>query len=63
MPVEVAVDGKRQVVPMTGGRGSIALPGPFSLVTIDPDSTILRQSDEIDRYRDEQASKKAKGAS
>jgi aminopeptidase N len=63
MPVEVAVDGKRQVVPMTGGRGSIALPGPFSLVTIDPDSTILRQSDEIDRYRDEQASKRAKGAS
>jgi aminopeptidase N len=63
MPVDVAIDGRRQVVPMTGGHGTIAIPGPNSLVTIDPDSKILRQSDAIDRYRDEQASKKAKGAS
>ncbi len=63
MPVEVAVDGKRQVVPMSGGKGTIALPGPYSLVTIDPDSKVLRQSDAIDRYRDDQTSKRAKGAS
>ena len=60
MPVEVAVDGKRQVVPMSGGKGTIALPGPYSLITIDPDSKVLRQSDAIDRYRDDQASKRAK---
>ncbi len=52
MPVEVAVDGVRQTVPMTGGRGSITLPSDKSLVTLDPGTKILRQSDEMDRYRD-----------
>jgi len=63
MPVEVAVDGRVQLVPMTGGDGTIALPGPFSLVTIDPASKILRQSDAIDRFRDDAASKKPYGPS
>jgi aminopeptidase N len=63
MPVEVDVDGKRQVVPMTSGRGSVALPNSNSLVTVDPDSKILRQDDAIDRYRDDQASKRPKVAS
>jgi aminopeptidase N len=63
MPVEVAVDGKRQLVPMTGGHGSIVLPAWSSLVTVDPDSKILRQSDEIDRYRADQSSKKPYGPS
>jgi aminopeptidase N len=62
MPVEVSVDGQRQVVPMASGRGSVALPNPNSLVTIDPDSKILRQNDAIDRYRDEQARKKSRVA-
>ena len=55
MPVEVQVDNKRQVVPMTNGRGSVSLPSPYSLVTVDPDSKILRQNDAIDAYRDDLA--------
>jgi hypothetical protein len=47
---------------MTGGHGSIVLPAWSSLVTLDPESKILRQSDEIDRYRDD-ASKKPYGPS
>ena len=60
MPVEVDVDGNRQVVPMTNGYGSVMLPNPNSVVTVDPESKILRQNDAIDRYRDDQASKKPK---
>jgi hypothetical protein len=62
MPVEVDVDGRRQVVAMANGRGSVTLPNPNSVVTIDPESKILRQNDAIDRYRDEQASKKPKSS-
>jgi hypothetical protein len=57
MPVEVRVDGRTEVVPMSSGRGTLTLPGPFSLVTIDPDSKILRQSDAIDRFRADPASR------
>jgi hypothetical protein len=63
MPVDVDVDGKRQVVPMSSGNGSIELPNWYSRVTLDPDSKILRQSDEIDRYRSDQSSKKPYGPS
>jgi aminopeptidase N len=59
MPVEVAVDGNRQVVTMTSGRGTVAIPNPFSVITIDPDSKLLRQDDAMDRFRDDQASKRA----
>jgi aminopeptidase N len=59
MPVEVDVDGKRQVVAMANGRGSFSLPAPFSVYTIDPDTKILRQDDAMDRFRDDNA-KKAK---
>jgi aminopeptidase N len=52
MPVEVRVDGQVQTVPMTSGRGSVALPGPNSAWTVDPGSKLLRQNDSIDRYRD-----------
>ena len=52
MPVDVAVDGVRQTVPMTGGHGTITLPSDKSLVTLDPGSKLLRQQDEMDRYRD-----------
>jgi aminopeptidase N len=57
MPVDVMVDGKLQTVPMTSGHGSLALPSPDSLVTVDPDSKILRQSDAMDRFRADPASK------
>ena len=63
MPVEVDVDGKRQVVPMSNGAGSITLPDFFSVVTVDPDSKILRQDDAMDSFRDDQASKKPSGTS
>jgi aminopeptidase N len=63
MPVDIDVDGKRQVVSMSSGHGSLALPGWSSRVTLDPDSKILRQSDEVDRYRSDQASKKPYGPS
>ena len=45
MPVEVDVDGQRQVVPMTSGRGTVTLPNSNSVVTVDPESKILRQND------------------
>jgi len=48
---------------MASGRGWLELPAWSSRVTLDPDSKILRQSDEIDRYRDDQASKKPYGPS
>jgi aminopeptidase N len=57
MPVEIKVDGRTQVVPMTSGHGALTLPSPFSLVTIDPETKILRQSDAIDRFRADPASK------
>ena len=63
MPVEVDVDGQRQVVAMASSRGSVTLPNANSVVTVDPESKILRQNDAIDRYRDDQASKKPKTAS
>ena len=62
MPIEVDVDGQRQVVSMTSGRGTFTLPSPDSLFTIDPDSKILRQNDAIDRYRDEQEKNRPKTA-
>ena len=52
MPVDVAVDGVRQTVAMTGGHGSVTLPNANAIVTVDPGSKILRQSDAMDRYRD-----------
>ena len=57
MPVEVEVDGTTRLVPMTSGHGTLTLPNAYSLVTIDPDSKILRQSDAIDRFRADPASK------
>ena len=63
MPVEVDVGGRREVVPMANGRGTIAVPGPFSVVTVDPESKILRQDDAMDRFRDDPASEKPSGTS
>jgi aminopeptidase N len=57
MPVDVLVEGKLHMVSMTGGLGAIQLPSADSLVTIDPDSKILRQSDAMDRFRADPATK------
>ncbi len=51
MPVEVEIDGERQIVPMTGGQASVPVPTSAGL-RIDPDNKILRQLDFIDDYVD-----------
>lgn len=50
MPVEVEVDGRRQTVAMTGGRGRIAVP-EGAHVLIDPDNRVLRRLDFIEAWR------------
>jgi aminopeptidase N len=62
MPVDVSVDGKTQTVPMTGGRGSVALASPQSVYVLDPEWKVLRQDDAIDRFRDWDKAEKAKTA-
>jgi hypothetical protein len=57
MPVDVLVDGKLQAVPMISGHGSLALPSADSLVTVDPDAKILRQSDAMDRFSSDPSNK------
>jgi aminopeptidase N len=57
MPVDVLVDGKLQTVSMGSGHGTLQLPSDDSLVTVDPDSKILRQSDAMDRFRNDPAAK------
>jgi hypothetical protein len=42
---------------MSSGHGSLELPSADSLVTVDPDSKILRQSDAMDRFRADPATK------
>jgi aminopeptidase N len=62
MPVEVAIDGMVQTVAMTGGKGELTLPSPRAHVTIDPQGKLLRQSDEMDRFRDFTEAAKTKAA-
>jgi aminopeptidase N len=50
MPVEVQVDDSVHTVPMTGGRGSLAVPAG-ALVTIDPHSVLLRDEPRITEFR------------
>jgi aminopeptidase N len=49
MPVEVRVGDRVLSVPMTDGRGSIALPEGASY-TLDPHSKVLRREQHIERY-------------
>jgi aminopeptidase N len=59
MPVEVRVDDKIVTVPMTDGRGSVALPAGATY-TLDPHSKILRREEHIERFqkwREEQQKK------
>ncbi|GAA0618351.1 M1 family metallopeptidase [Brevundimonas kwangchunensis] len=53
MPIEVEVNGERTTVPMTGGRGEIAV-GERAHVLIDPDSKVLRQLDFIEIWKGRQ---------
>lgn len=57
LPVEVEVDGRVQTVPMTGGRGEIAVPAGAH-VLIDPYGKVLRQSDVIDEFEAWQAAQR-----
>lgn len=50
MPLEVSLDGKLVTVPMTGGHGSVPLPGPDTHTIIDPAGKVLRQSNDMDRF-------------
>ncbi|TAL71306.1 MAG: M1 family peptidase [Rhodanobacter sp.] len=50
MPVEVAVDGGVHTVPMSTGRGSLAVP-VGALVTIDPHSVLLRDEPRITAWQ------------
>jgi aminopeptidase N len=61
MPVEVRVGQRVVTVPMTDGRGSVALGGAAAW-TLDPHSKILRREPHIERfqrYQEEQKKKKA----
>ncbi|GAW41492.1 Aminopeptidase N [Brevundimonas sp. SH203] len=58
MPVEVEIDGVVQVVPMTDGRGRIAVPAGAH-VLIDPQNKVLRQMDVIDELQAYKAAQKA----
>ena len=42
---------------MSSGQATLELPRAGSIVTIDPESKILRQSDAIDRFRADATSK------
>ncbi len=57
LPVEVEVRGQVQTVPMTGGRGEIALPAGAHYV-IDPYGKVLRQSDVVDEFEAWQAAQR-----
>ncbi|QBX37310.1 M1 family peptidase [Brevundimonas sp. S30B] len=50
MPIEVEVDGALTVVPMTDGRGEIAVPGRAH-VLIDPANKVLRRQPHIEAYQ------------
>ncbi|HEV2081777.1 MAG TPA: M1 family metallopeptidase [Brevundimonas sp.] len=57
LPVEIEVAGRVQVVPMTGGRGEIALPAGAHYV-VDPYGKVLRQSDVVDEFEAWQAAQR-----
>ncbi|HEX8661511.1 MAG TPA: M1 family peptidase, partial [Brevundimonas sp.] len=50
MPVEIEIDGRRQTLAMTGGRGRIAAPGSAH-VLIDPENKVLRRLDFIEAWQ------------
>jgi aminopeptidase N len=50
MPVEIEIDGRRQTVAMTNGRGRIAAPANAH-VLIDPENRVLRRLDFIEAWQ------------
>ena len=50
MPIEVEVDGRRTVVPMSDGRGEIAAPAGAH-VLIDPENKVLRRLEFIEAWK------------
>ena len=59
MPLEVRINNRIEQLAMTNGEGELALP-PHALVTIDPQSRVLRQQDHIDAWKAVEDEKKAK---
>lgn len=62
MPVEVAIDGKRVKVTMTGGKGRVRLPSPNAHVVLDPDTRILRYDPAIEAWKKQEADNKRAAA-
>jgi aminopeptidase N len=56
MPLEVEIDGVIQTLPMTDGRGSIAVPAGAH-VLIDPDNKVLRDLDFVNAWKARQAAR------
>ena len=50
MPVEVEIDGRRQTVAMSGGRGRIVAPAGAHIL-IDPDNKVLRRLEFIEAWK------------
>ena len=60
MPLEVRVNDRIEKLPMTDGHGELTVPAR-AIVTIDPQSRVLRQEDHIDEWKAvEDLKKKAK---
>ena len=49
-PVELEIDGRRQTVAMSGGRGRIAVP-TGAHVLIDPDNKVLRRDIFLEEWK------------
>jgi len=60
MPVEVQVDGKLHVLPMTHGEGTLDVPSD-ALVIVDPHSKLLRDLPQVTEFQQWQKQQKAKG--
>ena len=58
MPVEVQVGDKRQTLVMTGGKGSLTVPGDAHVV-VDPDARILKRSAALEAMKAYQATARA----
>ncbi len=61
MPVEVEVAGKTRTLPMADGRGHVSA-ATFDLITVDPQSKLLRQQNYVSdyqAYRADEAKRKA----
>jgi hypothetical protein len=50
MPLEVRVNNRIEQLPMSDGHGELSLPA-HALVTIDPQSRVLRQLAQIDEWK------------